>query len=96
MSASEIEAVLQDHPAVISTCVVGVPDDKVGERIKAYVVLKEDIKGITGYELTSGAARRWSLTRCPSTSSFGTCCPNPRWANCCGARSGTRNRGAEG
>jgi long-chain acyl-CoA synthetase len=23
----------------------------VGERIKAYVVLKEDIKGITGYEL---------------------------------------------
>jgi long-chain acyl-CoA synthetase len=51
VSASEIEAVLQEHPAVISTCVVGIPDEKVGERIKAYVVLKEDIKGITGYEL---------------------------------------------
>jgi long-chain acyl-CoA synthetase len=51
VSASEIEAVLQEHPAVISTCVVGVPDEKVGERIKAYVVLKEDIKGITGYDL---------------------------------------------
>ena len=51
VSASEIESVLQEHPAVISTCVVGVPDEKVGERIKAYVVLKEDIKGITGYEL---------------------------------------------
>jgi long-chain acyl-CoA synthetase len=35
----------------MATCVVGVPDEKVGERIKAYVVLKEDIKGITGYEL---------------------------------------------
>lgn len=51
VSASEIEAVLQEHPAVIGTCVVGIPDEKVGERIKAYVILKEDIKGITGYDL---------------------------------------------
>jgi long-chain acyl-CoA synthetase len=51
ISASEIESVLQEHPAVIGSCVVGLPDEKVGERIKAYVVLKEDIKGITGYEL---------------------------------------------
>lgn len=51
VSASEIEAALQEHPAVISSCVVGVPDSKVGERIKAYVVLKEDVKGITGYDL---------------------------------------------
>ena len=51
VSASEIESVLQEHPAVISTCVVGIPDESVGERIKAYVVLKSDIKGITGYDL---------------------------------------------
>jgi long-chain acyl-CoA synthetase len=51
VSASEIEAVLQEHPAVVGSCVVGVPDEKVGERIKAYVVLKPDIKGITGYDL---------------------------------------------
>jgi len=51
ISASEVESVLQEHPAVMATCVVGVPDPKVGERIKAYVVLKEDIKGITGYDL---------------------------------------------
>ena len=51
VSASEIESVLQEHPAVIASCVVGVPDEKVGERIKAYVVLKGDIKGITGYAL---------------------------------------------
>lgn len=51
VSASEIEAVLQEHPAVVGSCVVGVPDEKVGERIKAYVVLKADIKGITGYDL---------------------------------------------
>jgi long-chain acyl-CoA synthetase len=51
ISASEVEAVLQEHPAVIGACVVGIPDEKVGERIKAYVVLKTDIKGITGYDL---------------------------------------------
>jgi len=51
VSASEIETTLQEHPAVVASCVVGVPDEKVGERIKAYVVLKEDVKGITGQDL---------------------------------------------
>ncbi len=53
ISASEIEAALQEHPAVIESCVVGIPDEKVGQRIKAFVVLKKDVKGITGYELIS-------------------------------------------
>ena len=30
---------------------MGVPDEKVGERIKCFVVLKEDVKGVTGYDL---------------------------------------------
>jgi long-chain acyl-CoA synthetase len=51
VSATEIEATLQEHPAVIEACVVGLPDEKVGERIKAFVVLKKDVKGITGYDL---------------------------------------------
>jgi long-chain acyl-CoA synthetase len=51
VSSSEVESVLQEHPAVIGACVVGLPDPKVGERIKAFVVLKEDVKGITGYDL---------------------------------------------
>ncbi len=51
VSSSEVESILQEHPAVIGSCVVGLPDPKVGERIKAFVVLKEDVKGITGYDL---------------------------------------------
>jgi len=51
VSSSEVESVLQEHPSVIGACVVGLPDEKVGERIKAFVVLKEDVKGITGYDL---------------------------------------------
>jgi long-chain acyl-CoA synthetase len=58
VSASEIEAVLQDHPTVVGACVVGVVDERVGERIKAFVVLKEDAKGISGSEL-----RRWCRQR---------------------------------
>jgi long-chain acyl-CoA synthetase len=58
ISASEIEATLQEHPAVVASCVVGIPDSKVGNRIKAYVVLKEDIKGMTGYDLI-----RWCRER---------------------------------
>ncbi|BBO86204.1 long-chain fatty acid--CoA ligase [Desulfosarcina ovata subsp. sediminis] len=58
VSASEIEAVLQEHPAVVATCVVGVEDKTVGERIKACVVLKSDIKGITGYELIKWCRKR--------------------------------------
>jgi len=52
VSCSEIEAVLQDHRAVIGACVVGVPDPMVGERIKAIVVLKEDTRGVSGPDLT--------------------------------------------
>jgi len=52
ISASEIEAVLQDHPTVIGACCVGIADPRVGERIKAIVVLKEDAKGVGSGELT--------------------------------------------
>jgi long-chain acyl-CoA synthetase len=51
VSSSEIEAALQEHPAVLAACAVGVPDENVGERIKAFVVLKQDVKGVTGYDL---------------------------------------------
>jgi long-chain acyl-CoA synthetase len=51
VASSEIESVLQGHPAVIDSCVLGIKDEKVGERIKAFVVLKEDAKGVSAYDL---------------------------------------------
>ncbi len=70
VSASEIEAVLQEHPAVVAACVIGVPDEKVGQRIKAYVVLKEDIKGITGYELIRWCRRSMAPYKVPQYIEF--------------------------
>jgi fatty-acyl-CoA synthase len=50
---SEIEDVLSRHPAVLEAAVVGVPDEKWGEKVKAVVVLKEGesvaARQITGF-----------------------------------------------
>ena len=70
VSASEIEAVLQEHPAVIASCVVGIPDEKTGERIKAVVVLKKDIKGITGYDLLKWVRKRLPAYKVPQYIEF--------------------------
>jgi fatty-acyl-CoA synthase len=42
ISTIEVEAALDSHPAVLEVAVVGVPDDKWGERPKAYVVLRPE------------------------------------------------------
>ncbi len=49
----ELEEVLMTHPAISLVAVVGVPDEKMGEEIKAYVVKKP------GAELTEAELREW-------------------------------------
>jgi len=70
VSASEIEAALQNHPAVIGACVVGVPDPKVGERIKAIVVLKEDARGVGTHELSAFCRERLAVYKVPQYIEF--------------------------
>jgi long-chain acyl-CoA synthetase len=65
IAAAEIERVLQEHHAVLSACVVGVPDEKMGERIKAFVVLKTDSRGVSGYELTKWCRERLAPYKVP-------------------------------
>lgn len=38
----DVEALLSRHPAIIQSVVIGVPDEKRGESVKAFVVLKPD------------------------------------------------------
>ena len=70
VAASEIEAALQEHHAVVASCVVGIPDERVGERIKAFVVLKADIKGVSAYELMKWCRERLSSYKVPQYIEF--------------------------
>ena len=65
ISASEIEAALQDHPTVIGACCIGIPDPRVGERIKAIVVLKEDAKGVGSADLIKWCRDRLAPYKIP-------------------------------
>lgn len=40
---AEIEAALAEHPSVLSSCVIGLPDDEYGNRIHAVVELREPV-----------------------------------------------------
>ena len=40
ISPREIESVILEHPAVLEAGVIGVPDEVIGQRITAYLVLK--------------------------------------------------------
>jgi long-chain acyl-CoA synthetase len=73
---TEVEEVLYRHPKVSKVCVVGLPDDRTGERVKAYVVPTEGAtvtpeelaawardpeQGLTGYRVPSEWEFRDSL-----------------------------------
>ena len=70
IAACEIERTLGDHPAVIGACVIGVPDTRVGERIKAFVVLKGDVKGVSSYELSKWCRERLASYKIPQYIEF--------------------------
>lgn len=53
----ELEEVIMTHPAVSLVAVLGVPDDKMGEEVKAFLVLKE------GSELSEEEFVGWCRTQ---------------------------------
>jgi long-chain acyl-CoA synthetase len=67
----EVEDVLQGHPAVAQAAVVGIPDDVMGEEIKAFVVLQQD-ESIEAEELIEYARSKVAAYKYPRYIEFRT------------------------
>lgn len=65
----EVEQVLYRHPSVDEVAVIGLPDEKWGERVVAVVVSRGKEK-VTGEELISWARERLAHFKCPQTVEF--------------------------
>ncbi|MFG3136426.1 class I adenylate-forming enzyme family protein [Streptomyces sp. NPDC048211] len=66
---TEVEAALYEHPAVQETCVVGVPDEKWGEAVKAVVVTHAG-QDITAEQLIDFCAERLDRFKKPRSVDF--------------------------
>ena len=60
----EVERVLGEHPAVTEVAVIGVPDEKWGEAVKAVVALEGDA---SEEELIAWCRERLAGYKCPKT-----------------------------
>lgn len=64
-----MENALATHPAVASCAVIGVPDDRWGERVHAVVVLRPG-QSVTTDELRAHAETRIAGYKAPRTADF--------------------------
>jgi long-chain acyl-CoA synthetase len=62
----DVEALLNDHPGVLQSAVIGVPDPIRGESVKAFIVLKPDYLGkISEEEMTQWAKEKMAAYKYP-------------------------------
>ena len=72
VSSIEVEDCLFQHSAVAECCVIGVPDEKWGETIKALVVLRPGIDAPTERDVIDFCRSRMSHFKCPTSVEFRT------------------------
>jgi acyl-CoA synthetase (AMP-forming)/AMP-acid ligase II len=66
----EVEDVLLEHPAVLEVAVTGVPDEELGQSVRAFVVLDEDVPEPDPEELRAFARRELAGFKVPTSWRF--------------------------
>ncbi len=66
---AEVEAILFEHPKVLEAAVIGVPDEKRGETVKAFVVLKEG-QTATAEEIIGFCREQQAVYKAPTIIEF--------------------------
>ncbi len=69
VSSIEVEDCLYQHPGVAEACVIGVPDEKWGETVKALVVLKPGSEA-TEADLIDHCRAKLTHFKCPTSIEF--------------------------
>ncbi|MEP6343757.1 MAG: fatty acid--CoA ligase [Maricaulaceae bacterium] len=66
---AEVENAIFDHPKVADVAVIGVPDEKWGETVKAYVVIKSG-ESLTDEEVIAWTRDKIAKYKCPKSVDF--------------------------
>ena len=68
---AEVEATMYRHPAIQECCIIGAPDARRGETVKAVVVLKPECRGeLAGEEILAWAHGQMAAYKAPRLIEF--------------------------
>lgn len=67
---AEVEALMHHHPDIAEACVIGAPDARRGETVKAYVVPRVGVQNLTEKDIISWCHDNMAAYKCPRTIVF--------------------------